>query len=210
MRTSASLIAFQKTGDAMQCPKCAYIRQQTDKCPDYECPQCGIIYAKYNPAQVTTRKKQLESEGKGLNQGIIYSVLAVMTVAAVGWLVEWRYSLAIVLVALSVLIVRKAIAGSRLEQERKKKEFEAAAPYHHCLSCGNDFKYQQKAQRGSTTMEIALWVLILWPVALVYTIWRRLGSGKAQVKCLVCASSQVIPADSPAAKAHKKSLGING
>lgn len=31
------------------CPKCSYIRQATDTAPDYECPKCGIIYAKYNP-----------------------------------------------------------------------------------------------------------------------------------------------------------------
>lgn len=32
------------------CPKCRYVRQPTDASPDYECPQCGVIYAKYRAA----------------------------------------------------------------------------------------------------------------------------------------------------------------
>lgn len=33
----------------MKCPKCAYVRQITDAGPSYECPNCGIVYAKYKP-----------------------------------------------------------------------------------------------------------------------------------------------------------------
>lgn len=29
------------------CPKCGYIRRPTDNAPEYECPRCGIVYAKY-------------------------------------------------------------------------------------------------------------------------------------------------------------------
>ncbi len=28
------------------CPKCGYTRKPTDTAPDYECPKCGVIYAK--------------------------------------------------------------------------------------------------------------------------------------------------------------------
>lgn len=31
------------------CPKCDYERKPTDTAPDYECPACGIIYAKAGP-----------------------------------------------------------------------------------------------------------------------------------------------------------------
>ena len=31
---------------AKQCVKCGYVRQPTDTAPDYECPKCGVIYAK--------------------------------------------------------------------------------------------------------------------------------------------------------------------
>lgn len=29
------------------CPKCSYTRKPTDTAPDYACPSCGIVYAKY-------------------------------------------------------------------------------------------------------------------------------------------------------------------
>ena len=29
------------------CPKCGYVRQQTDTAPEWQCPNCGIAYAKY-------------------------------------------------------------------------------------------------------------------------------------------------------------------
>lgn len=30
------------------CPKCNYTRSPTDVAPDYSCPSCGIVYAKYD------------------------------------------------------------------------------------------------------------------------------------------------------------------
>ena len=33
----------------IKCPKCEYVRKPTDTAPDYECPECGIIYAKFDP-----------------------------------------------------------------------------------------------------------------------------------------------------------------
>lgn len=33
----------------MQCPKCNYVRQPGDQAPEYECPQCGVVYSKYVP-----------------------------------------------------------------------------------------------------------------------------------------------------------------
>ena len=33
------------TGKA--CPKCAYVRTQSETVPDWQCPKCGIVYAKY-------------------------------------------------------------------------------------------------------------------------------------------------------------------
>lgn len=33
-----------------KCVKCGYIRQGTDTAPDYECPKCGVIYAKAEAA----------------------------------------------------------------------------------------------------------------------------------------------------------------
>lgn len=33
------------------CPKCSYVRQPGDDAPDYECPSCGVVYAKFEAAQ---------------------------------------------------------------------------------------------------------------------------------------------------------------
>lgn len=30
------------------CPKCGYVRQAEDSAPDYQCPSCDIIYAKFD------------------------------------------------------------------------------------------------------------------------------------------------------------------
>jgi hypothetical protein len=32
--------------DATRCGKCGYIRQPTDTAPDWQCPSCGVAYAK--------------------------------------------------------------------------------------------------------------------------------------------------------------------
>jgi hypothetical protein len=40
------------------CPSCAYKRSDKDLVADYECPQCGIIYAKYKAKKQKTSKEQ--------------------------------------------------------------------------------------------------------------------------------------------------------
>lgn len=32
------------------CPKCGYTRKPEDRAPEYECPSCGVVYAKFNPS----------------------------------------------------------------------------------------------------------------------------------------------------------------
>jgi len=32
---------------SVACPKCSYIRRETDEAPDWQCPKCGIAIAKY-------------------------------------------------------------------------------------------------------------------------------------------------------------------
>lgn len=32
-----------------QCPKCGHVRSANETAPDWECPSCGIVYAKYRP-----------------------------------------------------------------------------------------------------------------------------------------------------------------
>lgn len=33
----------------MKCPKCQYARTTSDEGPDYACPKCGLVYAKFDP-----------------------------------------------------------------------------------------------------------------------------------------------------------------
>lgn len=45
----------------MKCPKCAYERKPNEQAPDYECPSCGVNYAKY-----TLLLRQRETRENGL------------------------------------------------------------------------------------------------------------------------------------------------
>lgn len=38
----------------MKCPRCDYLRQPTDAAPDWQCPACGVAYAKVARAGATT------------------------------------------------------------------------------------------------------------------------------------------------------------
>ncbi|CAI07131.1 hypothetical protein [Aromatoleum aromaticum] len=44
------------------CPKCDYTRQPSDTVPDYECPKCGVIYAKAIAAMTQDALRQQEAE----------------------------------------------------------------------------------------------------------------------------------------------------
>lgn len=46
----------------MKCPKCSYLRSDTDSLvPDWQCPQCGIVYAKYRRSSDLTVLLSLSS-----------------------------------------------------------------------------------------------------------------------------------------------------
>jgi ribosomal protein L37AE/L43A len=44
---SQEQISAQGMQTAAVCPKCSYVRQPADKAPAWQCPGCGIAYAKY-------------------------------------------------------------------------------------------------------------------------------------------------------------------
>lgn len=48
------------------CPKCGYARQPADTAPAYECPKCGVIYAKYLQAQAAKLAAQRETSAAGV------------------------------------------------------------------------------------------------------------------------------------------------
>ena len=201
----------------MRCPKCAYERTPDDTSPEHECPNCGVIYAKYRerPA-ATVKRKSAEPKPPSVmskllatkaGKFIVWLSAGGVLIALTNYFLGTPFTALAVLTGLFIWAIRKAAEGSR-QQEKARQAAVDMLPYQHCMTCGHDFKYHKSAMRGSSTMELALWILILWPFALVYSIWRRLGSGKAKIACIVCASDQVVPATSPAAIAHKRALGI--
>ena len=204
----------------MKCPKCAYVRLTTDAAPSYECPKCGIVYEKY---KIVSQIKDGDSPFFGtisknasdlnhnrrdrLQMKIFLALVALALLASLGYLITPLIPFFVISLAGIFWLVFKAIEGSREQQRREDAKFESL-PFQHCMTCGHDFKHRRSALRGSTTMEIALWIFLLWPIALIYSVWRRLGADKAKVACIVCASTQVVPATSPAAVAHKRTLGV--
>lgn len=48
----------------MQCPKCGYVRQAGDKAPDYECPRCGVVYAKVRARDVMSDEEFAKSQAR--------------------------------------------------------------------------------------------------------------------------------------------------
>ena len=96
-------------------------------------------------------------------------------------------------------------------QRRKRAAFKATlvngAPPNtqHCMTCGEDSPDAEGALRGNTWIELLLWVCLLWPIALVYTVWRRIGKGAKRV-CPDCGGASLVPIASPAARAHRRQL----
>ena len=96
-------------------------------------------------------------------------------------------------------------------QRRKRAAFEATwangvpPDTQHCMTCGEDSPEARGALRGNTWVELLLWVCLLWPLALVYTVWRRIGKGAKRV-CPECGGASLVPIASPAARAHRGRL----
>lgn len=72
------------------------------------------------------------------------------------------------------------------QYERKKAESLI------CKTCGAFNPVGQLP--GSGWIEAALWLLFLWPIALVYSIWRR---GARKRVCSACGSREVVGVTTP-------------
>lgn len=44
-----------------KCPKCEYVRSETDTAPEYECPVCGVVYAKFVALKAAERRAAHEA-----------------------------------------------------------------------------------------------------------------------------------------------------
>lgn len=54
----------------MKCPKCEYVRSTSDIAPEYQCPQCGVIYAKAMKLRSADTRKTKISVKKNTKQFI--------------------------------------------------------------------------------------------------------------------------------------------
>ena len=73
----------------------------------------------------------------------------------------------------------------------------------YCLACYN-IGEQKSIMPGSVLIELALWLCFLLP-GLIYSVWRLTAKHKA---CGSCGSKELVPVDSPRAKAAMKSLPL--
>ncbi len=73
----------------------------------------------------------------------------------------------------------------------------------HCMTCGTDAK-ARLVTRGNMGIELILWLCFLVP-GLIYSAWRGSTRYKA---CSSCGAVNLVPLESPAAVAHRKTLGI--
>lgn len=71
------------------CPKCGYVRQPQDEAPDYECPKCGIVYAKFRATPARSERAPVERKD-GSSRRIALIVLAAAIAATAGW--QWYAS----------------------------------------------------------------------------------------------------------------------
>ena len=77
----------------VKCPKCSYKRQPSDTTPDWQCPSCGIAYAKFTGdfSKVKTVQKVAEPDD-GVGNRLIYAFLGGIGGAVMGvvlWVVMW-------------------------------------------------------------------------------------------------------------------------
>ena len=74
------------------CPKCGYVRKRNDTAPDWQCPSCQIVYAKFGQ-QRQERPASALSEPKEQAQGYLldqihpgYVAIAAVIIIALGFL----------------------------------------------------------------------------------------------------------------------------
>lgn len=70
------------------CPKCRYTRQPSDTAPDYECPKCGVVYAKAFSAAPTRSASAQEPEARRKPPLFIVGALLVIAGGGAGWMLS--------------------------------------------------------------------------------------------------------------------------
>ena len=150
----------------IECPKCGYMRQAADRAPDTECPRCGVIFAKYLDAL---------ARGKASPWKPSQQPAPPPASQPEGPRLADRLSSA-----------REAYA------EAQAARAPPPAAVLICKQCGT--LNQAGALPGNGWIEFVLWAVFLWPVALVYSIWRRAQRSRV---CSACGSRELVGADTP-------------
>jgi len=68
----------------MKCPKCGYVRKFGETAPDWQCPSCGVAYAKAGTPEVQ-RERARPSAGGGGQLLLVILAVAVAAIAGVAW-----------------------------------------------------------------------------------------------------------------------------
>jgi hypothetical protein len=73
------------------CPKCGYVRNASDTNPDWQCPGCGIAYAKFQPGGAAPLARRLAAGGRELaaEARSDHSVFALVAANLLALLVAW-------------------------------------------------------------------------------------------------------------------------
>lgn len=153
----------------MKCPKCQYVRVSTDSAPDYECPKCGIIYAKFDPS-VSER------------QAVLRAKIAPRRV-------ERKVE--------PMVAPAPAAAASDSIQQEPAKPIQTADPNIEiipgnlavCKNC-EEIGQVKDIFPGSGWVEFVLFLLIFVP-GVIYSVWRRKGTKQV---CSACGSEQLVAA----------------
>ena len=69
----------------MKCPKCGYLRQQIDRAPEYECPRCGVVYAKVAHLSESGRERAVTSAPATIRRSKAWLILIVTATVAASW-----------------------------------------------------------------------------------------------------------------------------
>lgn len=52
------------------CPKCAHVRSESEVAPDWQCPKCGVAYAKFVPARPASEARVAVADADGSDSAV--------------------------------------------------------------------------------------------------------------------------------------------
>lgn len=154
------------------CGKCGWANDSAAWGDMEACPACGAIYSKVDAHVAASAEKAM--------------VDARSRVAA-----ESKRAADAAMAA-----QREARATAARKATRQRKVDSSLI----CTACGS-VGGAKNSVRGSTGMELLLWLLsltiIMFPVAIIYSVWRM---GSRHKKCGRCGSEQLVPVGTPAGR----------